>query len=109
MVVMALLLGLAGGFILGRELGPNVASAGLNVNRGPSISLPPDLVQLAAGWTARCGNGRGPLIECSCTVPQGGVEIKRYMLELYSAGTPLNVIRQKVTERFGAIVTGGSQ
>jgi hypothetical protein len=103
-VVLVFLVGLLGGFLVGRELRPATALQ-RSGNAGAGLSLPPDLIRLAAGWTARCGNGRGPLLECVCTGPGGGLEIKRFMLDLYGKGTPLDTIRQSVAERFGAIVT----
>jgi len=111
-VALVFLVGLLGGFILGREWhqsGGAVSTATPAMTTGADIPLPPELVRLASTWKCMCGSCKDRLLDCVCNQPRGALEVKRFMLDLSKAGTPLETIRQKVTERFGAGVTGQAQ
>ena len=82
----------------------NVSATATTQVKGADIPLPAELTRSASGWKCNCGTCKDLLLECVCTHPRGALEVKRYMLELHSAGTPLEEIRQKVSERYGTIV-----
>jgi hypothetical protein len=104
-IVLAFLVGLLGGFILGREFQPAGAGQRSAMPTAADIPLPPDLVRLASTWKCPCGQCKDRLLDCVCSQSRGALEIKRFMLDLQKEGTLPEAIRQKVTERYGPGVT----
>jgi hypothetical protein len=101
--VFCLAVGFLGGYLCAREFrGTTPATAA--AAKGPDVPLPPELVRLASGWKCNCGNCKDLLLDCVCAHPRGAIEVKRFMLDLHTAGISLEEIRQKVSEKYGTVV-----
>ena len=107
--VLLLTCGLLGGLLLGSsgKTTPDTVPIQQNVAARP-VNLPPELTQLMRTWMCPCGSCRDALLDCVCSDANGAREVTAYVRGLHADGVPLEEIRQRAIDRYGATVVGGS-
>ena len=108
--VLLLVCGLLGGLLLGgsRATAPETVPAQQMVAAArPVANLPPELTQLMRTWMCPCGSCRDALLDCACDDANGAREVTAYVRGLHADGVPLEEIRQRAIDRYGATVVGG--
>ena len=108
--VLLLTCGLLGGLLLGssRTAAPEPVAVQQRVPARPVANLPPELTQLMRTWMCPCGTCRDALLDCVCDDANGAREVTAYVRGLHAEGVPLEEIRQRAIDRYGATIVGGS-
>ena len=108
--VLLLACGLLGGLLLGSaRTAPEAVPTQQSVAAArPVANLPPELTQLMRTWMCPCGSCQDALLDCACNDANGAREVTGYVRGLHAEGVPLEEIRKRAIERYGATVVGGS-